>query len=89
MMGHGLTTIWKMGKFEIEQMVRQVCHEVLTSDKSKKKKRAEALKELGELYKKTAKKALKEKGDPLESFKPSSASDKRPKSPRVEKESDA
>ncbi len=65
-------------------MIRQVCNEVLTSDKGKKKKRAEALKELGDLYKKIAKKAGKDKsGDQFDAFKPSSAASA---SPRDEKD---
>ncbi len=40
-------------------MVREVCNEVLSEDKGKRKKRAEALKDLGELFGKAGKKAMK------------------------------
>lgn len=61
-MTHGLKTIWKMGKMEIEAQVREVCQRVLESDKNKKKKRAAALRMLGELYREESKKASKTQG---------------------------
>jgi len=61
LMTHGLDTIWKMGKQEIEKNVRSACKLVLR-EKSTKKKRAQALLDLGTLYKKEATRAKKEKG---------------------------
>jgi len=61
LMTHGLDTIWKMGKQEIEKNVRSACKLVLR-EKSTKKKRAQALLDLGALYKKEAARAKKEKG---------------------------
>jgi curved DNA-binding protein CbpA len=51
-MSQGLSTIWKIGLLEIENTVREVCQGTLNvQDKLQKKKRAEALEELGKLYK--------------------------------------
>jgi len=61
MMMHGLDTVWKMGKLEIEKTVRNACKLVL-KDKQTRKKRAQALMDLGTLYKKEAEKAKKQKG---------------------------
>jgi len=61
MMTHGLDTMWKMGKLEIEKNVRSACKNLL-KDKSKRKKRAQALKDLGELYRKESNRVKKEKG---------------------------
>jgi len=59
-MSHGLSTIWKLGHMEIEKMVRDVCQVILkVPNKKLKKKRAAALKELGELYRREVKLAKK------------------------------
>lgn len=53
-MNSGLATLWKVGKLDIEQTIRIVCEEVLTDkkvDKNILKKRAEAIKVIGRLYK--------------------------------------
>jgi hypothetical protein len=60
-MGHGLETMWKMGKYEIETTIRKSC-KMLLKDKSSKKKRAQALYDLGQLYKKESARVKKEKG---------------------------
>jgi len=60
-MSHGLSTIWKLGQMEIEKMVRDVCQTLMKEapDKKSKKKRASALKELGEVYRREVKLAKK------------------------------
>jgi len=59
-MGHGLSTIWKLGLMEIEKMVRDVCQTILKiHDKKLKKKRASALKEFGELCRREVRLARK------------------------------
>jgi len=59
-MSQGLSTIWKLGLLEIENTVREVCQSVLsTPDKNLKKKRAEALEELGKIYKSESRLARK------------------------------
>jgi len=61
-MNHGISMIWKMGLMEIESTVRDVCQMVLdVQDKNLKKRRAEALEELGRVYKHEVK-LLKKKG---------------------------
>jgi len=49
---------------------------VFASDKGKKKKRAEALLKLGELYKKVAKSAAKTSGSQFDAFKSTERKDK-------------
>jgi hypothetical protein len=61
MMTHGLDTMWKIGKQEIEKSVRAACKNLLR-DKATRKKRAQALKDLGEIYQKQAARVKKEKG---------------------------
>jgi len=57
-----LDTIWRLGKMEIERMVRAVCTAIFKEKGCNKKKRGAALKELGELYRKASRNANKEKG---------------------------
>lgn len=50
----GMQTFFRLGKLEIEGILRRVCEEVLRDEKVAKpilKKRAEALRTLGRLYK--------------------------------------
>lgn len=57
-----LKTIWKLGKLEIEGMVRRVCEEVLeepSMNKSILKKRAQGLRVLGEIFTETSKKVAR------------------------------
>jgi curved DNA-binding protein CbpA len=61
MMSHGLDTMWKIGKQEIEKSVRAACKNILR-DKATRKKRAQALKDLGDIYQKQAARVKKEKG---------------------------
>jgi len=61
MMTHGLDTMWKIGKQEIEKTVRTAC-KMLLKDKNTRKKRAQAIKDLGDLYKKESLRVKKEKG---------------------------
>jgi len=52
----GMQAIWKLGKLELEATLRRVCENVLRDqevDKPTLKKRAEALKALGKVYKAT------------------------------------
>jgi len=59
-MSQGLSTIWKMGKMEIESMLRDVCSTIFkVQDKNLKKKRATALRDLGDFYREESKKAKK------------------------------
>jgi len=67
----GLSTLWKVGKLEIESVVRSVSEGILadkTMEKSLLKKRAKALLLLGEIYQKVGKDAAKAQGkeDPAE-----------------------
>eukprot|EP01126_Amoeba_proteus_P002776 TRINITY_DN10895_c0_g1_i18.p1 TRINITY_DN10895_c0_g1~~TRINITY_DN10895_c0_g1_i18.p1 ORF type:complete len:733 (-),score=248.59 TRINITY_DN10895_c0_g1_i18:1602-3626(-) len=62
-MNHGLDTMWKLGKMEIEKTCRTVCQAVLAKDKKLRKKRCVALRELGELYRVIAKRIKKETGN--------------------------
>ena len=51
-----MQALWKLGKLELESTLRLVCETVLrdtTVDKALLKKRAEALKTLGRVYKST------------------------------------
>jgi len=80
-MSQGLSTIWKMGKMEIESMIRDVCSAIFkVQDKNLKKKRATALKDLGEFYRDEAKKAKKRlaevMSDPEMFFRPPDDSQK-------------
>jgi len=60
MMSHGLSSIWMLGKMEIERMVREVCQAILKiPDKRLKKTRAASLKELGEMYRNEVREAKK------------------------------
>eukprot|EP01126_Amoeba_proteus_P053998 TRINITY_DN6610_c0_g1_i1.p1 TRINITY_DN6610_c0_g1~~TRINITY_DN6610_c0_g1_i1.p1 ORF type:complete len:697 (+),score=206.58 TRINITY_DN6610_c0_g1_i1:219-2309(+) len=61
-MTHGLDTMWKLGKMEIEKTCRSVCQAVLAKDKKLRKRRCLALKELGEIYKGMGKRVMKETG---------------------------
>eukprot|EP01125_Pyxidicula_operculata_P022241 TRINITY_DN898_c0_g1_i1.p1 TRINITY_DN898_c0_g1~~TRINITY_DN898_c0_g1_i1.p1 ORF type:complete len:266 (-),score=79.88 TRINITY_DN898_c0_g1_i1:251-1048(-) len=61
---HSINTIWRMGKIEIEKTIREVCQAVL-KDKTTRKKRANALKDLGEFYKKECKKVGKRFDGPV------------------------
>jgi len=68
-MSQGLSTIWKIGLLEIESTVRDVCQTILSfPDKIIKRKRAEALEELGKLYKSEARIARKRAGTPTTIF---------------------
>jgi len=59
-MSQGLSTIWKIGLLEIENTVREVCQTILAvPDKNLKRKRAEALEELGKIYKREVRLARK------------------------------
>jgi len=59
-MSQGLSTIWKIGLLEIESTVREVSQSVLSiPDKVLRRKRAEALEELGKIYKRESKLARK------------------------------
>jgi predicted acetyltransferase len=61
---HGLNTMWKIGKLEINGVVRQVCEEVLGNkevDKKIRSKRVKAVKTMGSMYKKAAKKLKKQR----------------------------
>jgi curved DNA-binding protein CbpA len=58
----GLNTIWKLGKLELEGVLRQVCEAVLldtTVNKDLRKRRGQALLELAKIYERCAKAALK------------------------------
>jgi len=59
-MNTGMSLMWRLGKFEIEKEVRAVCETVFKEFKTKKdekKKAAEALRKLGEMYHAAGKKA--------------------------------
>jgi curved DNA-binding protein CbpA len=70
----GLSTVWKLGKFEIEQVVRQVCENVLTEPGMKKdllKRRGQALLEIARIFEKTVKSVAKQArntDDPISTF---------------------
>jgi len=58
----GIETLWRMGKLEIEGTVRAICQRVLQDqsvNKDIRKKRAVAIRRLGELYRKAGKQVLK------------------------------
>jgi len=78
----GLSTLWKVGKLEIESVIRMVCEGILTDktmEKSLLKKRGKALLALGEVYSKVAKEATKSQGkeDPAEFISKLAAGEKR------------
>jgi len=59
----GLTTVWRLGKLEIEQTIRKVCEEILTDktiDVTLRERRAKGLLKLGQMYESAGKKALLE-----------------------------
>eukprot|EP01098_Paradermamoeba_levis_P000472 TRINITY_DN1047_c0_g1_i5.p1 TRINITY_DN1047_c0_g1~~TRINITY_DN1047_c0_g1_i5.p1 ORF type:complete len:550 (+),score=232.82 TRINITY_DN1047_c0_g1_i5:52-1701(+) len=63
MVQFGFTTIWKLGKMEIEMMLRRVCEKIMEDKKVAKevlKKRAEAVKIIGEVFSKIGKRAMKD-----------------------------
>jgi len=63
LMQEGFNCVWKMGKLEIDSMLRMVCEATLSEPKSNKKerkKRCDAVKLLGQTYKKVAKQASKD-----------------------------
>ena len=58
MVAEGFSVIWRLGKIEIQDTVRAVCRELLDKNsvpKDVRKKRAMALKELGEIYNRVSK----------------------------------
>jgi len=78
-MSQGLSMIWKVGLLEIESIVRDICQTVLNiPDKVLKKKRAEALEELGKVYKREIRLARK-RGVNFDPFFDPEASAKSPK----------
>jgi len=59
-MNTGMSLMWRLGKFEIEKEVRTVCESIFRDIKTKKderKKAAEALRKLGEIYNAAGRKA--------------------------------
>jgi hypothetical protein len=78
-MSQGLSMIWKVGLLEIEAIVRDVCQSILAvPDRVLKKKRAEALEELGKIYKREIKLARK-RGVHFDPFFDAEAAAKSPK----------
>jgi curved DNA-binding protein CbpA len=58
-LNQGINLVWKLGKLEIEQTLRQVCEKTIQdcNEKRTKKKLLDGLRKLGEMYQKAAKKA--------------------------------
>jgi len=82
-MSQGLSTIWKIGLLEIESTVREVSQSVLSiPDKNLRKKRAEALEDLGKIYKRESRAARKRGVNITPFFPPVDVSETDPKSPK-------
>jgi len=67
-MAKGLNTMWRFGQLEIESIVREVAKKYLTETQQTKKqlkKRAQALKLCGKMFKKEGQKGKKTEKDPL------------------------
>jgi curved DNA-binding protein CbpA len=57
-LNQGINLVWKLGKLEIEQVLRQACEKMFKDCKDKKtrKRLVDGLRKLGEMYQKAAKK---------------------------------
>jgi len=72
MTSEGLSAIWKLGKLEIENIVRRVCEAVLQDpqvDKATCRRRAEGVERLGEIYTKVGLEAVKREREEMEKRK--------------------